>query len=92
MHGKGVYHFSHGLIYEGEFCRDKKHGYGKITTEHGHSYEGIWEEDWCKELSGWKSFPSKNLSPDISETRLESKMHKTVVETTCNSSLDLQSF
>ena len=71
MHGKGVYHFSHGLVYEGEFYRGDKHGNGKIITEHGIVYEGIWEENRCTELLCWESFPILKQSPNISEPRLE---------------------
>lgn len=28
MHGKGIYTWSDGRIYEGEYLNDKKHGFG----------------------------------------------------------------
>lgn len=30
MHGKGIYKYKDGRIYEGDFVNDKPHGYGKL--------------------------------------------------------------
>ena len=40
--GKGVYHFSDGTWYEGEFVANMHHGHGTIHYASGASYEGEW--------------------------------------------------
>ena len=30
MDGKGIYRWKDGRSYEGEYCNDKKHGYGML--------------------------------------------------------------
>jgi hypothetical protein len=40
MHGKGIYTFSNGEIYEGDFVIGKRHGKGKSTWLDGTTYEG----------------------------------------------------
>ena len=42
MNGKGVYEWSDGRIYEGEYKNDKKDGFGKYWWGDGRSYEGYW--------------------------------------------------
>ena len=42
MHGQGVYTWSDGRIYEGEYLNDKKHGHGTYTWADGRFYEGPW--------------------------------------------------
>ena len=38
--GKGVYTFSDGTVYEGDFLNGENHGKGKITFPNGNVYEG----------------------------------------------------
>lgn len=42
MHGKGVYTWSDGRRYEGEYNNDKKEGYGIYTWADGRRYQGYW--------------------------------------------------
>ena len=42
MHGQGVYTWSDGRKYEGEYYMDKKHGYGIYYWADGRKYEGNW--------------------------------------------------
>ena len=42
MDGKGMYSWADGRKYEGEFLRDKKHGYGIYTWPDGRRFEGNW--------------------------------------------------
>ncbi len=44
MHGKGIYTWNDGRIYEGEFSDDKKHGFGIYTWADGRKYEGLWAD------------------------------------------------
>ena len=39
-HGKGLYLFSSGAKYEGEYKDDKKHGYGVFTSKNGNVTAG----------------------------------------------------
>lgn len=53
MHGKGVYTWKDGRVYDGEYVEDKKNGYGVYRWADGRSnkltniftlvYEGQWE-------------------------------------------------
>ncbi len=45
MNGKGVYHFSNGDIYNGNFTGGKKNGIGKYNYANGDIYEGEWKND-----------------------------------------------
>ncbi len=40
MHGKGVFKWPDGRVYEGDYVNDKKHGIGKVTWPDGRVYEG----------------------------------------------------
>ena len=42
MHGKGVYKWADGRVYEGEFVNDKRNGFGIYTWTDGRRYEGNW--------------------------------------------------
>ena len=42
MHGKGVFAWPSGQVYEGEYYEDQKHGFGKFKEEDGSYYEGNW--------------------------------------------------
>jgi hypothetical protein len=42
MHGKGVFKWPDGRVYEGDYVNDKKHGIGKVTWPDGRVYEGEW--------------------------------------------------
>jgi len=44
MHGKGVYRWSDGRSYEGEYYMDRKEGYGIYTWADGRTYTGYWKE------------------------------------------------
>ena len=40
MHGRGVFKFSNGEIYDGEYKEDLKHGPGVYKYANGNMYEG----------------------------------------------------
>jgi hypothetical protein len=42
MHGLGIYTYPDGVIYEGQFNKDKKTGYGVYIWNDGRIYEGWW--------------------------------------------------
>ena len=42
MHGKGVFTWSDGRRYDGEYYDDKKSGYGVFTWPDNRRYEGSW--------------------------------------------------
>ena len=45
-HGKGVFYYSNGSKYEGDWFKNLKHGpYGVFTFEDGTTYEGPFEND-----------------------------------------------
>ncbi|CAJ1424982.1 unnamed protein product [Effrenium voratum] len=46
-HGYGVYSYSSGGRYEGEFVEDRKQGWGSFFFENGDAYEGQWYCDHC---------------------------------------------
>lgn len=43
-HGKGIYRWDSGSVYDGEWENDLKNGYGKMTVSWG-TYEGFWKDD-----------------------------------------------
>jgi len=45
MHGFGVYHFTSGAEYTGQWTKGKRHGKGKIQYPDGSFYDGEWEDD-----------------------------------------------
>lgn len=42
MEGMGIYTWSDGRTYDGEYLDDKKHGYGIYIWADGRVYEGNW--------------------------------------------------
>ncbi len=42
MEGVGIYQWSDGRKYEGEYKEDKKHGYGIYQWADGRVYMGYW--------------------------------------------------
>lgn len=42
MHGYGIYVYSDGVTYEGQYVDDKKTGYGFYYWTDGRKYEGWW--------------------------------------------------
>jgi hypothetical protein len=44
MHGKGVFTWTDGRRYEGEYENDRKHGFGVFTWPDGRRYEGLWRK------------------------------------------------
>ena len=42
MHGIGIYKYSDGVTYEGQYREDKKTGYGVYYWTDGRKYEGWW--------------------------------------------------
>ena len=40
MHGKGVFKWTDGKRYEGQYVNDKKEGFGVFVWENGKKYEG----------------------------------------------------
>ena len=45
MHGRGVYRYADGSVYEGDFKDGKKHGLGMDRYADGAVYEGDWKDD-----------------------------------------------
>ena len=43
--GRGVYKYSNGDLYEGEFVRSKREGFGKQIYLDKSVYQGYWEKD-----------------------------------------------
>ena len=44
MHGRGVFTWSDGKIYDGEDVDDKKEGYGVFKWPDGKLYMGMWKD------------------------------------------------
>ena len=44
MHGRGVYRYADGTVYEGDFKDGKKHGRGVYRFANGSVYEGDWKD------------------------------------------------
>ena len=44
MNGRGVFTWSDGRKYIGEYLEDKKHGYGIFEWSDGIKYMGSWED------------------------------------------------
>ena len=44
MHGMGIYIYSDGVVYEGQFEEDKKTGFGVYKWLDGRQYEGYWHK------------------------------------------------
>jgi len=44
MHGKGVFTYSDGKKYDGDFVEDKREGYGTLTSGGGKTYKGQWKK------------------------------------------------
>lgn len=42
MNGKGVFNWPSGAVYQGEYLKGIKHGYGKMMWSTGKVYEGQW--------------------------------------------------
>lgn len=40
MHGKGIFRWPDGRVYEGDYVDDKKEGFGKVIWPDGRIYEG----------------------------------------------------
>ncbi len=43
MHGKGIFKWPDGRVYEGVYYEDKKHGFGIVKWPNGKVYEGHWK-------------------------------------------------
>lgn len=44
-HGYGIYTYSSGAVYEGQWANDRKHGHGVYTFADGDVYEGEFKDD-----------------------------------------------
>lgn len=44
MDGRGVYCWPDGRRYEGQYLKDRKHGFGVYSWADGRKYEGMWED------------------------------------------------
>jgi hypothetical protein len=44
MDGVGIYTWSDGRVYKGEYKDDKKHGYGEYSWADGRVYCGFWSK------------------------------------------------
>ena len=42
MHGKGIFKYASGAVYEGDWVMNKYEGIGKYTWPNNTSYEGEW--------------------------------------------------
>jgi len=42
MHGQGIFEWSNGIRFEGEYLNDLKHGIGKFEWPDGRWYKGQW--------------------------------------------------
>ena len=42
MHGIGIYRYTDGIVYEGEYYKDTKMGYGYYKWTDNRVYEGWW--------------------------------------------------
>ena len=42
MHGRGLFKWPDGRMYDGEYMNDKKHGKGTLISAHGRRKEGLW--------------------------------------------------
>ena len=49
--------YENGDKYEGEICRNKKHGFGILTYANGEKYEGEWKENM---MHGFGTMTYKN--------------------------------
>jgi predicted nucleic acid-binding Zn ribbon protein len=54
-HGKGVYRYSNGDVYDGEFVNDKRHGFGAMHFVNGDHYIGQFSED-RQQGEGWLKY------------------------------------
>lgn len=43
MHGHGVFKWTDGRIYEGEYQNDRKNGKGVFKSASGKQKEGVWQ-------------------------------------------------
>jgi hypothetical protein len=43
--GKGVYVYTNGYKYQGNFVNGKREGYGQLSGPEGDSYDGMWADD-----------------------------------------------
>lgn len=44
MHGKGLFAWPDGKVYNGEYINDKKEGYGEFKWPDGKIYKGAWKD------------------------------------------------
>lgn len=78
-HGHGVYRFSNGQKYEGQWQAGKKHGYCVYTVETNGVWErwaGEWEEGrpvWVESLSRWDNDVS-GMPMDLQEKMKQASM------------------
>lgn len=49
--GPGIFYYSSGAVYQGNFLNDLRHGKGKIVFHGGSSIEESYEGDWVED--GW---------------------------------------
>lgn len=42
MHGRGIFKWPDGRVYDGDYANDKKHGFGRVCWPDGREYEGEW--------------------------------------------------
>lgn len=43
MHGRGIFIWSDGRKYQGEYINDKKQGFGEFSWPDGRCYKGQWK-------------------------------------------------
>eukprot|EP00794_Sanderia_malayensis_P018091 gene18091-19898_t len=69
-HGKGIYRFDNGDIYEGEWKKDKKHGLGEYRFNDGKILNGYFENDRFigkNPPAGYKPSSSSDAQPLLAE-------------------------
>jgi hypothetical protein len=50
MHGRGIYTYSNGRKYEGEFVSGFMEGYGKLVLGQNMYYEGEWKSGFMRKF------------------------------------------
>ena len=54
MHGRGIFTWSDGRKYEGEYIDDKKEGHGIFTWPDGRQYDGNWQQTSEDDEGRWQ--------------------------------------
>ena len=52
-HGKGVFYYDNGDVFNGKYQKDSKDGYGEYKYKTGNAYKGNWKHG---QMDGWGMF------------------------------------